>query len=640
MCGIAGIFYPERDREADRELLVRMCDRLTHRGPDDRGIWTGPGGGLGHQRLSIIDLSAAGAQPMSNEDGSVWTVFNGEIYNFATLRAELEGRGHRFKSATDTEVIVHLYEEEGDAFVERLEGMFALALWDARKARLLLARDRVGKKPLKYAELDDGSIVFASELKAILASGAVRRDVDVEAVHLFLGYGYVPGPHTGFSAIRKLPPAHKLIWEGGRTRIERYWQLDFGQKAQRDDGEWKAALRDTVRRAVRKRLVSDVPLGAFLSGGIDSTIVVALMAQELGRPVETFSIGFEYEAYDELPFARQVAERYGTSHHEFVVRAEAAEMLPQLAEIYEEPYADSSALPSWFLARETRRFVKVALNGDGGDEGFAGYTRYTRLESWAPRLRWVGQTALHTLARRSAGSTRSVPSTFVRGLDKVSHVTHRDPAVRYAWMVRLFSDREKAALYRGALRPLLDRPGGLRTVELMGHAHAGSTTLDRMLYADTMLYLPDDLLVKMDLATMAHSLEARSPLLDAEVLELAASVPASLKFREGRSKWLLKEAFREEIPSGLLDRRKQGFGIPLDEWFRGPLRELTQDLLLSPSARVHEYLRPAALQSLADQHAAGDVDHGQRLWALVMLELWHRRVVDPAPLSAATASAS
>jgi asparagine synthase (glutamine-hydrolysing) len=634
MCGIAGIFHPEHDREPDRELLVRMCDRIAHRGPDDHGIWTGAGGGLGHRRLSIIDLSAAGAQPMCNEDGTVWTAYNGEIYNFAELRAELAARGHRFKSATDSEVIVHLYEEVGDALVERLEGMFAFAVWDTKRRRLLLARDRVGKKPLKYASLADGSIVFASELKALLASGAVPRDVDPQALHLFLGYGYVPGPHTGFSAVRKLPPGHTLTWEAGRVRLRRYWQLDFSKKRRLADEEWKEAVRETVRRAVRKRLVSDVPLGAFLSGGIDSTIVVALMAQELGRPVETFSIGFEYEKYDELPYARQVAERYGTSHHEFVVRADAAEMLPRLAEIYEEPYADSSALPSWFLARETRRFVKVALNGDGGDEGFAGYTRYKRLESWAPRLRWVGQNALHALARRSAGGARNVPSSWVRGLDKVGHVTHRDPAVRYAWMVRLFSDREKAALYRGALRPLLARPGGIDTVELMRHPQAGEDSLDRMLYADTMLYLPDDLLVKMDLATMAHSLEARSPLLDAEVLELAASAPAGLKFRDGRSKWLLKEAFREEIPEPLLDRRKQGFGIPLDEWFRGPLRELTADLLLVPSARLHEYLRPEALRTIAEQHTSGEVDHGQRLWALVMLELWHRRVVDPAPAAA------
>jgi asparagine synthase (glutamine-hydrolysing) len=585
---------------------------------------------LGHQRLSVIDLSPAGRQPMSNEDGSVWTVYNGEIYNFRELRRELIGRGHEFRSKTDTEVLVHLYEDEGDRCIERLEGMFAFAIWDSRRRRLLLARDRLGKKPLKYAVLGDG-IVFASELKAILESGLVSPEVDPEAIHLFLSLAYVPSPLTGFARIRKLPPAHKLIWEDGSTRLERYWSLDFSRKEARSEAEWKDEIRTTVRKAVRRRLVSDVPLGAFLSGGVDSTIVVALMAEALERPVETFSIGFDYEAYNELPYARRVAEEYRTSHHEFVVRAEAARLLPDLAALYEEPYADPSALPSWFLARETRRFVKVALNGDGGDEGFAGYPRYARLEDWTTKLEWARRTGLHALARRSAPRESGIPSSWVRKIDKVGHVTHPELGVRYGWMTRLFSDREKSALYGDELRPLLAEPASAVFLELMRRPESGSSSMDRMLYADTMLYLPDDLLVKTDLASMAHGLEARSPLLDHELLELAASVPAELKHRPGSTKWLLREAFRSEIPHELLDRRKMGFEIPLDDWFRGPLSELIHDLLLSDSSRVRQFLRREPLQRLADQHESGKVAHGHRLWALLMLELWQRSVVEQVP---------
>ena len=337
--------------------------------PDDSGSWVGGGIGLAHRRLSIIDLSPAGRQPLTNEDRSIFTIFNGEIYNFRELRAQLVAKGHRFRSQTDSEVIVHLYEEEGERCVERLHGMFAFAVWDDRRRRLMLARDRVGKKPLKYALIDDG-IVFASELKAILASGTVEPDVDHRAVHQYLSMGYVPAPRTGLRGIVKLPPAHTLVWEPHRTVGRRYWSLNFRNKKAQDHNQWMEDIRSTVRAAVRRRLVSDVPLGAFLSGGVDSSIVVACMSEATDRPVETFSIGFEHEQFNELPFARLVAKRYATNHHEFVVGADDTELLPELARIYEEPYSDPSALPSYFLARETRRHVTVALNGDGGDEGF------------------------------------------------------------------------------------------------------------------------------------------------------------------------------------------------------------------------------------------------------------------------------
>jgi asparagine synthase (glutamine-hydrolysing) len=633
MCGIAGIVFADPAHPVDERMLVRMGQVLRHRGPDGSGTWTGPGVGLSHRRLSIIDLSPAGHQPMPNEQESVWVVFNGEIYNFLDLREELIARGHTFRSRTDTEVIVHLYEDLGPNCIERLHGMFAIAIWDVRRRRLVLARDRVGKKPLKYAELD-GGLMFASELKAILATGLVQRDVELGQIHQFLSLQYIPSPGTGFRHVKKLPPGHKLVWENGRVRIERYWSLDFRRKAHRTIEEWKEAVRQTVRHAVDRRLISDVPLGAFLSGGIDSSIIVACMAEASERPVETFSIGFEFEEFNELPYARQIADRFGTSHHEFVVRPDAAEMLPTLAELYEEPYSDSSALPSYFLARETRRFVTVALNGDGGDEGFAGYERYAEVDAWSSRLGWLRPVGIRALADVARRADRWLPSVEGRKIDGVYHLSHPDVGVGYAWKMRIFSDRQKAWFYGEALRPYLTRPCSEWISSLVNDPRAGNELVDRMLFTDTMSYLPEDLLVKVDIACMAHSLEARSPLLDHQVLELAASVPVKVKYHRRTLKWLLKEAFRDVFPPGLMTRRKQGFAIPLNEWFRGPLLPMTRDLLTAGDARLHAYLRPAAVRELVERHAAGRDNSGALLWALTMLELWHRQVVEGAAVAA------
>jgi asparagine synthase (glutamine-hydrolysing) len=629
MCGIAGMVHVDPAASIDTDALERMCRSLAHRGPDDSGVWTGRGAGLGHRRLSIIDLSPAGRQPMSNEDGSVWVVFNGEIYNFPELRQGLEERGHAFRSRTDSEVIVHLYEELGEKCVDRLEGMFALALWDTRRRRLVLARDRVGKKPLKYAETPDG-LVFASELKAILAAGFVSRDVSRKDIHTFLGIGYVPAPGTGFERIRKLPAGHRLVWEDGQTRVERFWSLDFRHKQTLSDEEWKERVRDTVRRAVKKRLISDVPLGVFLSGGIDSSIVAACMARVSDEPVKTFSMGFEFDRYDELPFARQVAEMYGTEHREFVTRADAAELLPTLAALYEEPYCDPSAVPSYLLSRETRKHVTVVLNGDGGDEGFCGYTRYERIASWAARLRLAGSFGLGAMAKGAADVLAGPLPELSMKLEAVQNLAARDAGAWYAWIVRLFSARQRARLYRTETLLAVGRNGRGPIAPLLDDPHGGDDLIDRMLYADTMCYLPEDLLPKMDLASMAWGLEARSPLLDHEVLELAASAPATVKFRGGQLKWLLKEAFRDELPAGILDREKQGFGIPLDEWLRGPLLPLARDLLTASDSRIHAYMQPARVAGLVERHAAGERDFGRQLWGLLMLELWHREVVEAA----------
>jgi len=378
MCGIAGVAYAARERPVEADLLDALAGALAHRGPDGHGSWSEPGAGLAHRRLAVIDRSPAARQPLANEDGSVHLVFNGEIYNYRELRTELAERGHRLASASDAEVIVHLYEEIGDRLLERIEGMFAFGLWDARRRRLLLARDRVGEKPLKYARLADGSLLFASELKALLASGLVPRERDPVAIDDFLSLGFVPAPRSGFAHVRKLPAGHKLVWHDGALATSRYWSLDFRAKPRRTRQEWSEAVRGEVQRAVARRLVADVPVGAFLSGGIDSSIVVACMAQASPRPVQTFSIGIDDAEHDESAWAQRVAEHCATEHHEFRVRAADAKLLPELARLFEEPYADPSALPTWLLAREARRHVTVALTGDGGDEGFAGYERYAR----------------------------------------------------------------------------------------------------------------------------------------------------------------------------------------------------------------------------------------------------------------------
>jgi asparagine synthase (glutamine-hydrolysing) len=626
MCGIAGIVYEDPDRPVEARTLERMAERLRHRGPDDRGSWSGDGAGLAHTRLAVIDLSPDGRQPMSNENGSVFVAFNGEIYNFVELRDELAARGHIFRSRSDTEVIVHLYEDEGIDCVDRLDGMFAFAVWDRRRRRLLLARDRLGKKPLKYAELP-GGLVFASELKAILASGLVEPRVDPGDISHYLGLGFVPGPATGFTGIRKLPPAHRLVLEEGDFRIDRYWTLDFRRKSSRAVPEWREAVRSSVERAVSKRLVSDVPLGAFLSGGIDSSVVVSCMSKTMSRPVETFSAGFEFDAYDELPYARAVAERYRTSHHEFRVRADTASLLPLLARLFEEPFADCSALPSYLLAQEARQHVTVALNGDGGDEGFAGYTRYARLADWDSRLNAASRLGLPRLAGVAAAVLAKINSGLASPFEAIRHLADPELAVRYGWMMRLFSERERSTLCRnGGTMPVVS--AGERFLDLLSDSRAGNSPIDRMTFGDAMLYLPDVLLVKIDLASMAHGLEARSPLLDPEVMSLAASAPAQLKYHNGSLKALLKEAFRDELPEEILDRRKMGFVVPLEEWFRGPLLPLARELLLSPDARIRDYFRERPLGALVERHAAGAASHGRQLWGLVMLELWHREVVE------------
>jgi asparagine synthase (glutamine-hydrolysing) len=635
MCGIAGIL-DLRDRPVAPSLVRRLCDVLVHRGPDDEGYYMDGSVGLGQRRLAILDL-AGGRQPMSNEDGTIWITFNGAIYNFRELRERLEGLGHRFATRSDTEVIVHAYEQYGPDCMKELRGMFAFALWDQPRQTLLAARDRVGKKPLFYAEVD-GQWVFASELQALLRHPGLVREVDRAALDEYLTYGYVPAPRTIFRGVHKLPPAHYLtlrLRRGGggdpEVHVERYWRLAYEPKLGLSEGDAADGLLEVLREAVRLRMIADVPLGALLSGGIDSSIVVALMSQLSDRPVKTFSIGFDDQEFNELPHARRVAERCGTEHHELIVRPNALEVLPTLVRHYGEPYADSSAIPTYYVAKLTREHVKVALNGDGGDECFAGYERYAAGLA-ADRYGRI-PAALRTLAIEPF--SRLIPTSAprrsrLRQARSFLEVAGQPAPQRYLRWISYFSAEGKSALYSSEFQ---DRLAGNQAESwLLGmwdqFVAAGLNPLDRMLALDVESYLPNDLLVKMDIATMANSLEARSPFLDHEVMEFCARLPAGYKLRGMQLKYLLKKAGKGLLPPETLARRKMGFGVPVGNWMRGELRSWAEDLLLSPRALKRGYFQPEALRQLVDGHLEGREDRAYQLWALLWLELWHQEFMD------------
>jgi asparagine synthase (glutamine-hydrolysing) len=609
-----------------------MTDSLEHRGPDDRGTCSGPGIGLGHRRLSIIDLSAAGRQPMANEDGSLLIVFNGEIYNFQELREGLEKRGHVFSSCADTEVILHLYEEKGVDCLEDLRGMFAFALWDKGLRRLLLARDRMGQKPLIWGE-HDGGLYFASELKALLAVPGMPRRVDDVALHHYLTYQYVPSPRTIFTAFRKLPAAHYLLWEKGRVTEGQYWSLKYVPKVRLGSlKEYGDRFLELFHESVRLRLVSDVPLGAFLSGGIDSSAVVAAMSREGSAPVKTFSIGFSERDYDEVRYARKVAEHFGTDHHEMVVEPRALEDLPTLVEAYSEPFADPSALPTYHVARMTRRHVTVALSGDGGDEAFAGYRRYAvdRFLSWYLRLpAFLREKVLRRVVEGLPASRRprGLVSQLKRFVSSVDPVRER----QYVRYLCYFTEEMKGRIYTPEFHEAMSGQDSVSLVENLYRAADGENFLDRTLFVDTHSYLPDDILVKVDIASMANSLETRSPFLDHRLVEFAAACPADLKLRRWKGKYLVKEAFRGRLPREVTARKKMGFGMPVAEWFRGELREPAREILLQKRTLERGYFSDEGVRRLLEEHQGLKRDHGYRLWALLFLELWFRHFVDGDP---------
>ena len=630
MCGICGLLAPSGAGAPDRAAVESMLDALRHRGPDD-GASTPLGRCvLGHRRLRVIDLET-GEQPVTDESGELVAVFNGELYNFQTLRAELAAAGHEVRGTGDTPVIPHLYEEHGERFVERLHGMFALALWDGRRERLLLARDRVGKKPLLWTRLADGTLAFASELKALMRLPSVSREVDLAALDAFLALQYVPGPGTALRGIQKLAPGHYLVADADGVRLEPYWE-PRPLELQLPADEWLERLRANVREAVRKRLVADVPLGALLSGGIDSSIVVSQMAQLQREPVRTFSVGFADGRYDERAQARLVAERYGTVHEEVLLEPDAAEMLPRLAAAYDEPFGDSSALPTYLVSEVARRAVTVALVGDGGDEGFAGYERY-RAHALAGRLDVVPDAALRAGARalRALPSGRRELRAPAARAARFLEAAAADPATRYGRLMEIFPAPLRERLWTPAALAELGRPRS--AADLLGPPPApGITGLQRL---DLTSYLPGDLLYKADIASMACSLELRAPFLDHEVLELGLGLPDSLKVAGGRGKAALRRAFSRDLPPEILRAGKRGFGVPVARWFRTDLRDLAGDLLLGERAAARGLFRREAVETLLADHAAARADHGARLWSLVMLELWHQEHVDAGAVPAA-----
>ncbi len=625
MCGIAGQVRP--DGLVEPKLIERMCAAIEHRGPDSRGVFVQQGVGLGIQRLRIIDLET-GDQPIFNEDRSVVVVLNGEIYNFLELREALVRAGHTFRTRTDTEVIVHLYEEEGPGCVRSLHGMFAFALWDLRKRRLMLARDRLGKKPLFYAHRDD-ALSFSSELGSLLADEEIPRDIDHQALDCYYTYQYIPAPLSAFRAIRKLPPATVLTYCEGDLRLERYWRLRYSPKLDvRDPRELRQRVLAEIEAAVKRRLIADVPLGAFLSGGIDSSAVVAAMARHSHGAVKTFSIGFADARFNELPSARLVAERFSTEHHEFVIEPDAIEILPRIVRHYGEPFADSSAIPSFYVAEATRRHVTVALNGDGGDESFGGYNRYVSNVT-ASRL-----TAAPSALWRSLGAAaarlpeRWGTQAFPRRLRHLSALSAMTAPQRYAYFMSIFDRDQREQLYTREYSELIGQSRAPAIIESPWKEASGSSLVDVMLETDVETYLPGDLLVKMDIATMASSLEARSPLLDHQLMEFAASLPAEFKLRGRDKKVILRDALREWLPGELLDRPKMGFVVPIREWFKAELRDYVADVLLDSRTRERGYFQATYVERLLRDHRDGIEDNSARIWALLVAELWHREYLD------------
>ncbi|UGS37760.1 Asparagine synthetase [glutamine-hydrolyzing] 1 [Capillimicrobium parvum] len=620
-----------------------MSAAQEHRGPDQRGSHFDGPVGLGIQRLAVVD-TVHGDQPVANEDGSVVVVLNGEIYDYQSLRRRLRQAGHRFSTGGDTETIVHLYEDYGVDCVKHLHGMFAFALWDARRRLLLLARDRVGKKPLFYAP-GDGALTFASELGALMQDHELPRRLDPVAIDRYLAFGYVPAPLSAFAGVRKLEPGRRLIAQDGRLFLDRYWQLDFGSPLDvGDEHELEERIREELRAATRRRMVADVPIGAFLSGGIDSSAVVAAMAECSSAPVRTFSIGFDHEPFDELPQARRIAQLFGTDHEEFVVRPDAIAIVPRIVRHYGEPFADSSAIPTFLLSELTSRHVTVALTGDGGDECFAGYTRFVA-NTLAARLDGLpaGVRRAAALLARRLPAGESAPAAVARAR-RLGVTLGLDPAQRYAAYVLRCDAAQRRALYDPAFLGELGSAAPAESViTRVWDQASGDDVLARMLEVDGATHLPDDLIAKVDIATMAHGLEARSPFLDADLMQLAASIPSDLKIRGREKKWILRRALRGWIPDEILDRPKQGFSVPMGDWLAGELHADVREVLLDPVTLGRGIFDEKGIRAMLGRVVAGDQRAGFRVWSLYMLETWQREFLDraaPAPVPAAAVSSA
>jgi asparagine synthase (glutamine-hydrolysing) len=619
MCGLTGIFEYQRSTEISRDLVHRMNETIVHRGPDDEGIFVGPGIGLGFRRLSIIDLSG-GHQPIANEDGSIWVMLNGEIYNYPELRNEMLEKGHTLATRSDTETIVHLYEEYGEGCFARLRGMFAVVIWDSNQRKLLMARDRVGKKPLFYSA-DSKRFLFGSELKALLAGDNLSREMDPQALSDYFSFGYIPAPKTIYRSVRKVLPGHYItVSRDGAVRENSYWKLSFGETEDLSEDEWCDRIRNELCEATRIRLMSDVPLGAFLSGGLDSSAVVATMSRLMNQPVTTCSIGFDVPQFDESKYARQVAEQFHTQHHEQVVKPDALAVVDKLAWHYDEPFADSSAIPTYYVSGIARKFVTVALGGDGGDENFAGYRRYQfdvmenrvrahvpagiRSSIFGPLGRWYPPLAWAPRVFRAKATFQSLS---------------RNPLEGYFNSISIFRPGEKSKLFQ---KDFQNRLADYDSIEVLRHHYDRAGTedhLSRIQYVDIQTYLPDDILTKVDRASMAVSLEVRAPLLDHRLIEMVARIPASLKLRGREGKYIFKRAMEPKLSRDILYRSKQGFAVPLAHWFRNELREMAHATIFDAPDGI---LDLRYLEKIWNDHQRGTFDRSAYLWAVLMFRKW------------------
>jgi len=620
MCGICGQLYSDRQRQVQPETIHRMCESIAHRGPDDQGVFVSGHMGLGSRRLKIIDLET-GHQPMANEDQSVWIVFNGEIYNYRSLRKELEKKGHRFQTKSDTESILHAYEEYGEKCLDKLNGMFALAIWDTDRQRLFLARDRLGIKPLYYY-FDGDKLVFGSELKSILQAQEIERSIDLVALNNYMTFEYIPSPRSIFQKVRKLEPGYYLLWDGTNFRKHSYWQLSVRPQVQEDASR---RLRELIVDAVRLRLISDVPLGAFLSGGIDSSIVVALMAQLTEEPVKTFSIGFQESSYNELGYARDMAERYATDHHEYVIEANAVELTERLIAHFDEPFGDFSIFPTYLVSKMARRDVTVALTGDGGDELFGGYDTYLaqkfdgRFYRWWPKI--LKRSLCDSLANGLAPKEEkkglvNIFKRFVQGSRLPAELLHA------RWMTFL-TERQRGCLFSPEVLCQLAHSDPYDFLRYHARQAGEVDELSRSGYVDVKSYLVDDILVKVDRMSMAVSLEARVPLLDHRVVEFAFTLRPDLKIHRWQTKFLLKKTMADLLPPAIRRRDKQGFSIPIKNWIRGQLRPMMTDLLSESRLRRQGFFNGPWVSRLVSEHLRGVENHSHTLWALMVFESWH-----------------
>ncbi len=627
MCGIVG-FVNNGSRAVEHEVLARMNQAIVHRGPDEDGFFIKKNVGLAMRRLSIIDLKG-GQQPIFNSDKTKVIVFNGEIYNFQELREDLERRGHKFYSNSDTEVIIHLYDEFGADCVSYLRGMFAFAIWDESDQSLFIARDRVGKKPFLYSHQPNGDFIFGSEFQALLAHDSISREVDFLAIDSYLSYLCVPAPQTAFKQIRKLEPAHWLRWKDGKIETKRYWLPDFSKKIKITEDEAIEETTRILRESTKLRMISEVPLGAFLSGGVDSSTIVALMAEISKNPVKTFSIGFEEQDFSELKYAKKVAEHVGAEYHEFIVRPNALEVLPTLIEHYGEPYADSSAIATYYVSKETRKFVTVALNGDGGDESFGGYERYLAMQL-AENYYRLPEILRKNLIELPIGliPTSELKKSRVRDAKRFLQAASLPKTERYFRWMSTFNREAKKDLYTKEFANAVAEQNPSVFLDQWFEKGNCLKILDATLLTDQMTYLPNDLLVKVDIASMANSLEARSPFLDHKVIEFAATLPEKLKIQRHETKSLLKKVAAKLVPREVIYRRKMGFGVPIGNWFRGEMKNFLREILLSEKSLKRGIAKPEIIEKYVREHTNSERDHTFQIWTLLMLELWFQRFID------------